>query len=278
MLAAVAITAHDPVAAPAVASRGDHALSTSLAETGALLSGIAALLWPALLVVVLLILRRQIRGIADSVGRRGGSVKLAGFEVTIAEATEQQQKLIADLQVQLGYVQNRLDDARRAGTAAATGATIPPGCDAARADDTPDAIPGLGAGFDAAGLLARRRPAAQELLWVDGHAAGSAAFQATLQDYGFTIVNVDSLEAALSYVAAHSAALIVTRMSLHGEPGAGVILVEKARQVDALVTVAILAPGAAIARRGAEALAAGAAFVTASPAELIRFLARLSGG
>ncbi|MBV8971101.1 MAG: hypothetical protein JO290_02290 [Sphingomonadaceae bacterium] len=252
-----------------------------VAAVGTLLGGIAAVAWPLLAIVLVLTLRRQIRNIADSVGRRGGSVKLAGFEVTIAEATEQQQKLIADLQLQLGHVQDRLD---RSGTATTAGDAPPDALpDAAAVSpldtsaDTAGAIPGLGSGFDPTALIGRRLPVAgRELLWVDGHPAASAAFLAALQDWGFRLVTVETIEAALTFVAAHPAALIVSRMSLHGEPGAGVALVEQVLRADPLATIAILAPAAAIARRGAEALAAGAAFVTASPAELIRFLSRLS--
>lgn len=254
------------------------------AGVGALLGGIAALLWPLLLVVVVLVLRRQIRDIANSVGRRGGSVKLAGFEVTIAEATAQQQSLIADLQVQLGGLHDRVvAGSELAGTSPPIEAPRVPPVDRAPSDPlppvaAPDAtpIPGAFADVVPSAIVAGRAPPVNlSVLWVDGHPESSAALQAAIIAWGVRLTNVPSVAAALDYVTAHEGAVVVTRMNVGGEGGAAIDLAARARSIDPLVTVAVFGTPQGIARRGAEALAAGAAFVTASPAELIRFLARV---
>lgn len=249
------------------------------AGVGALLGGIAALLWPLLLVVVVLVLRRQIRDIADSVGRRGGSVKLAGFEVTIAEATAQQQSLIADLQVQLGGLHDRVvAGTELAGTSPPVDAPLAPPSDPLPPVAAPDAtpIPGAFADVVPSAIVAGRAPPVNlSVLWVDGHPESSAALQAAIIAWGVRLTNVPSVAAALDYVTAHEGAVVVTRMNVGGEGGAAIDLAARARSIDPLVTVAVFGTPQGIARRGAEALAAGAAFVTASPAELIRFLARV---
>ena len=75
----------------------------------AVITATASLLWPLLAIAAVFALRGPVRAIVASVGSRGGSVKLGGFEVTVVEAAEQQQVLIADLQLQLGNLQQRLD-------------------------------------------------------------------------------------------------------------------------------------------------------------------------
>lgn len=240
---------------------------------GALLGGIAALVWPLLLLVGIVVLRRQIRGIADSVGARGGSVKLAGFEVTIAEATEQQQKLIADLQIQLGHLQNRVDGAPPA--AAGVPPTEAP-AETGTVTGLPEPIPSAANTMVPTDLLGRRTaPRGITIGWVDSNPQTSAALQAALQDWGVTIVNLRSISEALDYAARHRAAVLVSRMTIAGERRAGIDLATRISGAYPFVTLYIFASGANLGTRGHEALAAGAHFVTSSSAELVRKLALL---
>ena len=73
------------------------------------LKGLASLAWPVIVVVVLLRFRTSIDHFIDSAKLRKTTVKVAGIELTLDEAAEQQNTILADLQNQVIEMNKRLD-------------------------------------------------------------------------------------------------------------------------------------------------------------------------
>ena len=73
-----------------------------------LVAAVSALLWPVIVVGVLVIFHSPIRDLIGSAKSRKITIKIGGQELTMDEATEQQSKLIANLQSQIADIQGRL--------------------------------------------------------------------------------------------------------------------------------------------------------------------------
>ncbi len=256
----------------------------------AVITALASLLWPLLAIAAVIALRGPVRAIVASVGSRGGGVKLGGFEVTVVEAAEQQQVLIADLQLQLGKLQQRLEKLDK--EAGSTGA-IPTPPQPAPVLPKPDPfdtilgsavplspsapIPTRGAGKAALATRLPERLDDLRLLWLEQRPERNAALQEALEGRGARIVNVSSLAAALDALARQDYSAVVAGMSFGGDAAAGIDLVKRVREQHPINPVLIYCMGRERVRYGLEALSAGAAYVTSSPTELLRRLSELVG-
>lgn len=251
-------------------------------DVAALVTAIGGVLWPFIGLVLLWTLRKRFSAMVESIVQRGGGVKLGGFEISVAEATAQQQKLIADLQIRLAGIEDRLASVQPA---------PPTPVSAARPLATPwsdpfdttitapapvEAIPGEASDVDLAEVAATRSiPAGTAILWVDGHPEAAAALIDTIEARGGRVTPVKSIAEALDAFAEKPFAVTIARMSIGGQSDAGVDLVHRITKLDPLATVYILAGARGADHHGRDALVAGAHFVTDSPAELIRQLTRL---
>ena len=74
------------------------------------ISAIAALMWPALLLIALLIFRRPLRRVIQSAEQRKWTLKVGGQELGMDELSNQQNAMIADLQKQVGALNRALGE------------------------------------------------------------------------------------------------------------------------------------------------------------------------
>lgn len=91
-----------------------------------LIQALATILWPIIVVVVILRFRPAITAIVESARSRKFTLKIGGQELTMEEANQNQQRLIADLQSQVAEIQRKLDGCAPAGPQAYTAAPTPP--------------------------------------------------------------------------------------------------------------------------------------------------------
>ena len=247
------------------------------AEAAALITAIGGVVWPLVGIALLWTLRKRFSAMVDSIVQRGGGVKLAGFEVSVAQATEQQQSLIADLQIRLAGLEDRL----QAMTLLPIDATrsIPP-----PVDTVPEKAiglapnPGEASSIDLDSVASSRKiPDGMMILWVDGHPEAAAALIDTIERRGARVVKALSITDALDQASARDFDVIVTRMKIGSSADGGIDLVVRVREALPLSTIFVLADLGGAERFGRQALVAGAQFVTDSAAELIRALTRLNG-
>jgi CheY-like chemotaxis protein len=245
-------------------------------DAAALITAVSGIIWPIVGLALLWVLRNRFATLIDSISQRGGGVKLGGFEVSVAEATAQQQKLIGDLQVKLASLEDKLQAISKGTGIAPTDVTSGEAVGSATTEKGPTAIPGEGSKIDLSAVAAARSiPQGTTILWVDGHPEAAAALIDTIEARGARVTKALTVSDALDTLANHEYAVIIARMSINGQSDAGVDLVRRVRRIDPLATIYLLTGTRGAERYGKEALVCGAHFVTDSPAELIRQLTRL---
>jgi CheY-like chemotaxis protein len=214
-----------------------------------IIEALGSLLWPLLLAVVVLRVVPHLPGlIADlrqALRTRAFKVKIGGAELPVEEATEQLRRQVTDLQTQLAA------QLAERGPARAAAAATP------RQD--------------------QRRPT---ILWVDDRPERNALELAKLRDDGVEVLQARSTDEAMDVLALRRGVqAIVTNLGRTegGEhrPHAGLTLMRQLREAGLEQPVLVYTWAPRAERERNDALAAGAAAVTASPTELFAALQAL---
>lgn len=225
-------------------------------ELAKLLSALASLAWPAVVAVLLVKLHGPLRKLIESASARKFTLKVAGNELSMEEASEQQGKMVRDLQLKLAELEQRL--AGGAAPQAGPAAQMAPA--AAASPRTPQAAP--------------IRPPAQgrRLLWVDDKPRNNSYLVAALEEQGVRVDTAASTDEGLAKFKAQPYDIVVSDMERGEGAQAGIDLTRRLKAMAPQLPVYIYCgPGAARNLR-AEALAAGAAGITASGTELLSAL------
>lgn len=218
-------------------------------NVGDILNGLAALAWPVLFVVLLLRFSASISEVIRSARRRKFSIKVGDNELTMEEASEQQRRLINDIQEQLVSLQKCVE---RAGEPAAESFGVVADPEAKTVD---------------------------KILWVDDYPGNNANIMAHLSDLGVNVTTALSTEEGLrKFGAGHYDAVLSDMGRREGgqsNHGAGVDLARQIREMDSEVPFFIFCSRRGKARLEEKALGAGANGVTTSGVELLRWLSRV---
>jgi len=208
---------------------------------GKLLESIATLLWPVLFAIVVFASRDTIREIFASAKSRKFTIKVAGQELTMEEANDQQTRLVADVQSRLLAVEKRIE-------------ALHPG-----QLFEPTAIVG--------------QSPVRSILWVDDNPKNNATLVQHLSERGIKVVTADSTSDGLSKFSAGRFDRIITDMGRteRGDynPTAGVDLIKAIRERDPAIPIIVYCSWRAAQQHMTETLAAGAKVVTSSPTSVI---------
>src|SRR5829696_2682374 len=228
-----------------------------------IIEAIGSLLWPLLVAVLLIRIRPHVPGVVADLRRalrtRAFTVKVAGAELTVEEATEQLRRQVTDLQTHMAMQLAERDGA---------GPPPPP--------PTPGSAPGAPPG-DAAAPPAPGRPT---LLWVDDHPDDHALELAKLRDDGIEVLLARSTAEALDVLSLRRGVHAVVTDLGRSEDGefrthAGLALLRQLREAEHDQPVLVYTEAARAELDRQDALDAGAALVTASPVELLAALRRI---
>jgi CheY-like chemotaxis protein len=237
-----------------------------------IIEAIGSLLWPLLVAVLLFRILPHVPGVVADLRRalrtRAFTVKVAGAELTVEEATEQLRRQVTDLQTHLAVQLAERDGA----------GPVPLPAPGSPAGPGETARPGEATGpGEAAGPPAPGRPT---LLWVDDHPDDHALELAKLRDDGIEVLLARSTAEALDVLSLRRGVQAVVTDLARSEDGefrghAGLALLRQLKEAehDQPVLVYTEAARAELDRR--DALDAGAALVTASPVELLAGLRRI---
>jgi CheY-like chemotaxis protein len=213
-----------------------------------IIEALGSLLWPLLLALVVLRVVPHLPGlIADlrqALRTRAFKIKIGGAELSVEEATEQLRRQVTDLQTQMAA---QLTERRPAGAAAAAAAPY------------------------------QGRPT---VLWVDDQPEANALELAKLRDDGIEVLQARSTAEAMDVLTLRRGVhAIVTDLGRTegGEyrPHAGLALLRQLREAGFEQPVLVYTSARGVERDRDDALAAGAAAVTASPTELFAALQEL---
>jgi CheY-like chemotaxis protein len=218
-----------------------------------IIEAIGSLLWPLLLAVVLLRVLPHLPGVVadlrQALRTRAFKVRVGGMELSVEQATEELRRQVTDLQTQMAA---QLAERGPAGPASPAGAAA-------------TAQPWQG------------RPT---VLWVDDHPEGNAFELAKLRDDGVEVLQARSTAEGMDVLALRRGVqAVITDLGRDegGEfrPHAGLALLRQLREAGFELPVLVYTSQRGVARDRGDALAAGAARVTASPTELFAALREL---
>ena len=225
-----------------------------------IIEAIGSLLWPLLVAVVLIRVLPHVPALVADLRRamrtRAFTVRVAGAELTVEEATEQLRRQVTDLQTHMAI---QLADRDGAG---------PP----------PPPAPGSAAGTgEAAGPSGPGRPT---LLWVDDRPDDHALELAKLRDDGIEVLLARSTAEALDVLSLRRGVHAVVTDLGRSEDGefrthAGLALLRQLKEAEHAQPVLVYTDAARAELDRQDALDAGAALVTASPVELLAALRRV---
>ena len=226
-------------------------------NAASIIEAVASLLWPLLVAVIVWRLAPHLPGLVAELRRgmrtRAFRVRIGGAELSVEEATEQLRRQVTDLQTQMV---------------------------AQLAERGPPRAPG------AAGAAPQAYPAPQPyqdrptVLWVDDRPEGNALELAKLRDDGVEVLQARSTAEAMDVLALRRGvrAVITDLGRVEGgeyRPHAGLALLRQLREAGFELPVLVYTSARGVARDRDDALAAGAAAVTASPTELFAALPEL---
>jgi CheY-like chemotaxis protein len=221
-----------------------------------IIEALGSLLWPLLLAVVVWRVAPHLPGLLGDLRQalrtRAFKVKVGGAELSVEEATEQLRRQVTDLQTQVAAQLAERRPPRSPGAAA------------------PGAAPqGWAAGQD--------RPT---VLWVDDRPEGNALELAKLRDDGVEVLQAKSTAEAMDVLALRRGvqAIVTDLGRVEGgeyRPHAGLELLKQLREAGFQQPLLVYTSARGVARDRDDAVAAGAAAVTASPTELFAALPQL---
>jgi CheY-like chemotaxis protein len=213
-----------------------------------IIEALGSLLWPLLLAVLVLrvipLLPGLVADLRQALRTRAFKVKIGGAELSVEEATEQLRRQVSDLQTQIAAQLAERGPAK------------------------------------AAAAASRRDQGRPTILWVDDRPERNALELAKLRDDGVEVLQARSTDEAMDVLALRRGVqAIVTNLGRTegGEhrPHAGLTLMRQLREAGFEQPVFVYTWVTRAEQERNDALAAGAAAVTASPTELFAALQEL---
>ncbi len=205
-----------------------------MAET---LSSVAALLWPLLVLVVLLLFRRPLLRVVRSAEQREWTLEVGGQKLTMKQLSDQQNVLIVDLQKQVGALSQRLAELTEPQPAVESEGPAP---------NTPNSV-----------------------LWVDDFPENNAIVLDQLQRSGVRVDLARSTREALGFLGQRHYGAVLSDMGRYEDGAqvsdAGLRLLRAVRDKDSTTPFVIYCSTRAKLAYRDEALAAGATEITDSP-------------
>jgi CheY-like chemotaxis protein len=206
-----------------------------------LIEALAAMAWPAIVLILIVCFRPAIVGIIESAKSRRFTLKVGGQELSMEEVNEQQRNLISDLQTQLLDVRKRLD------TLAAP----------APADSK---------------AVTSREPSPAAILWADDNPKNNSYFVERLTKAGIKVDLARSTGEALSLSSRQKYSSIISDMHRYEDGAdnsdAGIDLLKAVRGRHQQTPFIIYCGAEGIRAYGAEAKRLGVTGITSSPTQL----------
>jgi CheY-like chemotaxis protein len=214
-----------------------------------LIQALAAVAWPALVSYVLWTYRKQVAAVIESAKGRKFTVEVGGQKLTMEEANQQQQNLIADLQQQLLELRTKVEGFKISPQAALA--------------DTPSSP-----------------PAGNAILWVDDNPKNNSYFIDLLQKHGYRVDLARSTAEGIRKAENHSYRVILSDMG-RMEDGrfdeeAGIHLLAALRKRGSRIPFVVCSTEQAVRRFRDQLKELGAMAITSSTTELRGILDKLA--
>ncbi|NTW76887.1 MAG: response regulator [Syntrophaceae bacterium] len=217
-----------------------------MTDIAKLLEAIGSVAWPASFILLIFLFRPAIAGLIESAKSRKFTLRLGGQELTMEEASEQQRKLIADLQAQVLEIKKSIE-----GIAPA-------------APETPEkAAPQM-------------PPAVTSVLWVDDQPKNNSYFVQQLVDRGVNVELAMSTAEGLRMFDKKTYGVVISDMGRTEDgtykPTAGLELLKVIRERNKTTPFIIYSSSRGERGHREAAIKLGATTLTTSPTEMFGLL------
>lgn len=217
-----------------------------MSDIAQLLEAIGVLAWPAIIILLILMFRPAIAGLIESAKSRKFTLKLGGQELTMEEASEQQRKLIADLQAQVLEIKKSLEGIARPAPAATEKAAL------------------------------KMPPAVASVLWVDDQPKNNSYFVQQLVDRGVNVELALSTAEGLRMFDKKTYGVVISDMGRTEDgiykPTAGLELLKVIRERNKTIPFIIYSSSRGGREHREAAIKLGATTLTTSPTEMVGLL------
>nr|WP_315483962.1 response regulator [uncultured Undibacterium sp.] len=214
-----------------------------------LISAFAALAWPLVCAVLVYIFYEPIKSLIESARGRKFTFKVAGNELTMEEASEQQRFILSDLQTKIAELEKRFEDK-------------------ISKQQSPNS--------EAAGMFTNITPKIESqnlrILWVDDNPKNNSYLVANLEAQGALVEISRSTEDAMSKFRNAQFDAVISDMGRPESKRAGLDLNAKIKESNPEIPVFIFCGNATALRMHDEAIRAGVREITASPTTLLSAL------
>ncbi|MBP1732413.1 MAG: two-component response regulator [Deltaproteobacteria bacterium] len=217
-----------------------------MTDVAKLFEGLAAVAWPAIVILVILLFRPVVAALIESARSRKFTLKLGGQELTMEEASEQQRKLIADLQTQVLEIRKSLEG------------TVQP------AEVPPEAA------------QTSKPPVSRSVLWVDDQPKNNSYFVQQLSDKGVSVDLALSGSEGLRLFDNKTYGVVISDMGRTEDgtykPTAGLELLQRIRERNKTIPFIIFSSSRGVRQHRDTAANLGATAMTSSPTEMFGIL------
>lgn len=203
-----------------------------------LISAFASLAWPVVLAVLLFKLYSPIRTLVESALKRKFTIKVAGNELTMEEASEQQRVIVSDIQSKLAELEKRLNASPNATQA----------------------------------QLVAPSASNKRILWVDDNPKNNSFLVASIEERGVRVDTALTTDEGMAKFKKLQYDIVLSDMGRPESEKAGIDLTEKIKSISPKTPVYIFCGSWAARNFRKEALSAGVAEITSSGTTLLSAL------
>lgn len=217
-------------------------------DVGKVLEGIAILLWPIIVIILIFLFKPAVAAIIESAKSRKFTLKIGGQELTMEEVNKQQREMITDIQSRIIELEHKIKGKNPSDQAVREASTT------------------------------KRSVQGRSILWVDDNPKNNSYFVQQLLDKGLIVDLALSTSAGLERFNEGQYSLVISDMG-RTEKGsfkatAGLELFKEIRAKNPNIPFVILTTSNAVRQYASEAKALGVTLITSSPTELFAVLLR----
>jgi len=203
-----------------------------------LISALASLAWPAIFVLLIYRFHNPIQKLIESARGRKFTIKVAGNELTMEEASEQQRKILNDMQSRLAEIEKHIENKEKISL----------------------------------GNESRPEPKSKRILWVDDSPRNNSYLVAALTDMGHSVDIALSTDKGVSKFKERYYDIVISDMGRPEDEKAGITLAKAVHSIRTGVPYFIFCGGWAARNLRQEALDAGVSEITSSGTTLLSHL------
>lgn len=196
-----------------------------------LITALSSLTWPMIFGFLLYKFHKPIQTLIESARGRKFTIKVAGNELTMEEASEQQRKIVNDVQSRLAEIEKRFEASN----------TI-----SLDREET------------------KKASTSMRILWIDDRPKNNSFLVASLQEMGHFVDIALSTDEGISKFEESSHDIVISDMERPGDKKAGITLAKAIRSIKDGVPFYIFCGGWAARNMRDEALASGVTDITSS--------------